>query len=54
MVNFAIQELGLECRNVFTGVYSAYENSSEKRQPIATSQIKRPQEQCYLIDDNVR
>ena len=54
MVNFAIQELGLECRNAFTGVYLAYESSSEKRQPITTSQIKRLQEQCYLIDDDVR
>ena len=54
MVNFAIQELGLECRNAFTGVYLAYESSSEKRQPVTTSQIKRLQEQCYLIDDDVR
>ena len=32
----------------------AYESPSEKRQPITTSQIKRLQEQCYLIDDDVR
>jgi len=44
MINFAIQELGLECRNAFTGVYLAYESSSEKRPPIATSQIKLLQE----------
>ena len=54
MVNFSIQELGLECRNAFTGVYLAYESPSEKRQPITTSQIKRLQEQCYLIDDDIR
>ena len=43
-----------EVGEAFTGVYLAYENSSEKRQSITTSQIKRLPEQCYLIDDDVR
>ena len=34
MVNFTILELGLDCRNPFSGVYLAFESSTQKRQPL--------------------
>ena len=43
MVNFTILELGLDCRNPFSGVYLAFESSTQKRQPLTTQQIKQLQ-----------
>ena len=40
MVNFTIQELGLDCRNAFVGVYLAPEDNKEKRQPLTCEQIQ--------------
>ena len=54
MVNFTILELGLDCRNPFSGVYLAFENSTYKRQPLTTQQIKQLQEACYQVDDDMR
>ena len=54
MVNFTILELGLDCRNPFSGVYLAFENSTQKRQPLTTQQIKQLQEACYSVDDDMR
>ena len=41
MVNFTIQELGLDCRNAFVGVYLAPEDNKKKRQPLTDNQIQR-------------
>ena len=54
MVNFTILELGLECRNPFSGVYLAFEGQTQKRQPLTTQQIKQLQEDCYQVDDDMR
>ena len=54
MVNFTIQELGLDCRNPFSGVYLAFESSTQKRQPLTNQQIKQLQEACYQVDDDMR
>ena len=40
VVNFTIQELGLECRNAFTGVYLAPNENKTKRQPLSAGQIE--------------
>jgi len=54
MVNFTILELGLDCRNPFSGVYLAFENSTQKRQPLTNQQIKLLQQECYQVDDDMR
>ncbi len=54
MVNFTILELGLDCRNPFSGVYLAFESSTQKRQPLTTQQIKQLQKECYHVDDDMR
>ena len=54
MVNFTILELGLDCRNPFSGVYLAFESSTQKRQPLTNQQIKHLQEACYQVDDDMR
>jgi integrase len=54
MVNFAIQELGLDCRNAFVGVYLASDEVLTKRQPLSKNQIRHLQQTCYQIDDDIR
>ena len=54
MVNFTILELGLDCRNPFSGVCLAFESSTQKRQPLTTQQIKQLQKECYHVDDDMR
>ena len=54
MVNFTIQELGLDCRNAFVGVYLASDEMLTKRQPRSKNQIRHLQKTCYQIDDNLR
>jgi integrase len=54
LVNFCIKELGLNCRNAFTGVYLFPEEDFQKRQPLSLQQIGRVQQRCYEIDDDVR
>lgn len=54
MVNFTIQELGLDCRNAFVGVYLAPEDNKRKRQPLTDKQIKALQQNCYQTDDDLR
>lgn len=50
VVNFCIQELGLNCRNPFAGVYLAPNEGSQKRQPLSPEQIRRVQQRCYEIN----
>jgi integrase len=54
MVNFTIQELGLDCRNAFVGVYLAPEDNKKKRQPLTDKQIQALQQNCYQTDDDLR
>jgi integrase len=54
LVNFCIKELGLNCGNAFTGVYLASDEESQQRQPLSSEQIKRVQQRCYEIDDDMR
>jgi integrase len=54
MVSFTINELGLDCRNAFSGVYLAPETDKQKRQPLNLEQIRTLQQHCYEKDDDVR
>jgi integrase len=54
LVNFCIKELGLNCGNAFTGVYLASDEESQQRQPLSSEQIRRVQQRCYEIDDDMR
>ena len=54
MVSFTINELGLGCRNPFSGVYLAPETDKQKRQPLSPEQIRTLQRHCYEKDDDVR
>jgi integrase len=53
VVGFAIKELGLDLRNPFAGVYLPRIDAS-KRQPISKTNIKRLQQECQLMDDDIR
>ena len=53
IVNFNIREFGLNCRNAFSGVYLPSE-TVKKRQPISLARIKKLQEECVRLDDDIR
>ena len=53
IVNFNIREFGLNCRNAFSGVYLPSE-TVKKRQPIPSTRIKKLQEECVRLDDDIR
>jgi len=53
IVNFNIREFGLNCRNAFSGVYLPSE-TAKKRQPISLTRIKKLQEECLRLDDDIR
>ena len=53
LVNFSIQELGLDCRNTFVGVYLAPEDN-KKRQPPTSEPIQALQQNCCQTDDDLR
>ena len=50
MVNFTIPEL-VWIVNPFSGVYLAFESSTQKRQLFFLKQL---QEACYQVDDDMR
>ena len=54
VVNFVILEKGLDCSNPFSGVYLHSDNSSKKRKPIATNNLKAIQAKCMEVDDDLR
>jgi integrase len=54
VVNFVILEKGLDCSNPFSGVYLHSDNSSKKRKPIATNNLKAIQAKCLELDDDLR
>ena len=52
--NFIISEHGLECRNPFSGVYLPAVDDAEKRTPVKGKVLKRIQDACHTVDDDVR
>ena len=54
VINLAIQEHGLECRNAFSKVYLPDLDDAKKRKPIPTDIIKEIQKECISIDDEAR
>jgi integrase len=54
VINLAIQEHGLECRNAFSKVYLPDLDDAKKRKPIPIENIKEIQQECMSIDDEAR
>jgi len=54
VVNFVVLEQGLTCSNPFNGVYLHSDNSSKKRKPVATNNLKAIQAKCLELDDDLR
>jgi len=54
VINLAIQEHGLECRNAFSKVYLPDLDDAKKRKPIPIENIKEIQKECMSIDDEAR
>src|SRR6056300_200784 len=51
--NFAINELGLEIKNAFAGVYIP-PSDAQKRHAISIEDIRKIQAECYKQDDELR
>jgi integrase len=54
VINLAIQEHGLDCRNAFSKVFLPNLDDAKKRKPIPTDIIKEIQQDCMSIDDEAR
>ena len=54
VVNFCIQEQGLECSNAFAKVYLPSNIDTVKRKPISVNDIKTLVTNCIQIDDDIR
>ena len=54
LVNFTILELGLDCRNAFSGVYLSADDRQPKRQSLSPDQMSTIQTACYAHDDESR
>lgn len=54
ILNFNIKELGLNIKNPFNNLYIPPTVDSSKRIPIAIKDIKRIQNHCFKIDDDIR
>ena len=52
--NFAISEYALDLKNPFTGMYFDKTAGVSKRFPIPIDDIRKVQEQCRFIDDEMR
>jgi integrase len=52
--NFAISEYALDLKNPFVGMYFDKSAGVSKRLPIPTDDIRKVQNQCRLIDDDLR
>ena len=52
--NFAVSEWGLEIQSPFTGLYLDRDSGVKKRVPIAIGDIRRIQQSCYKLDDDLR
>ena len=54
VINLAIQEHGLECRNAFSKVYLPDLDDAKKRKPTPIENIREIQRECMSIDDEAR
>jgi|GEM_PF-155712 integrase len=54
IVNLAINELGIESKNPFAGVYLASRGDAKKRRPLSNKSLKHLQKACMKADDDLR
>lgn len=54
MVNFAINEFGLDIANPFNGLYIGSQSQDNARKPIPPSVIRDVQQRCVEVDDDRR
>jgi len=54
IINLAISELGVEIRNVFSGVYLPEVTNAKTRAPIKGDGLKLIQRKCLELDDELR
>ena len=54
VINFALSEYALDVRNPFVGVYHDRSAGVLTRKPIPIEDIRKVQNQCRLIDDDLR
>ena len=54
IVNLAINELGVETKNPFAGVYLAFRGDAKKRKPLSNDSLKHLQNACIEADDDLR
>lgn len=54
IINLAIQEHGIECRNAFAKVFLPDLDDSKQRKPIPTDVINKIQQECVSVDDEAR
>ena len=54
IINLAIAERGLECRNPFANTFFPDDDNVQSRQPISIQDIRKVQSLCKEIDDDMR
>lgn len=54
VINFAINEHGLDLKNPFANVYLPTAYDKKQRHPLKPEQLKALQRSCYDIDDDIR
>jgi integrase len=54
IVNLAINELGVDSKNPFAGVYLASRGDAKKRKPLSSKSLKALQAACMEADDDLR
>ena len=54
IINLAISEQGLECRNPFANTFFPDDDNVQSRQPISIQYIRKVQSLCEEIDDDMR
>ena len=54
IINLAIAERGLECRNPFANTFFPDDDNVQSRQPISNQHIRKVQSLCKEIDDDMR
>ncbi len=54
IINLAIGEHGLDCKNAFSGVYMPEDDAQQKRKPIPVENIQSIQAVCRETDDDLR
>ena len=54
IINLAISEQGLECRNPFANTFFPDDDNAQSRQPLSIQDIRKVQSLCKEIDDDMR